>query len=377
MKRKYWIDYLRILAALTVVMIHVVYQGTNVDPSIERGTYMLHTSIDIICQFAVPTFVALSGYLILNKEEVTIKYGLSKSLKLICLYFIASVPYAWFETSVMSEDGFSINSFIGCIYRGEYHLWFLPMMCGLYLFAPIIKVIVNKCNMKYIYYVLSIIIVMNLINMISGFAIDQESWQYSAFSFNNSFYVPYANYVWYFIAGYAIGKINFSKLQRIILYVLSLSSTSVAILLTYFISFNAANNKYIFLGNFTISTMIDVVALFVFFKYVISRISVNTVTSKITIVLSKATLPVYLIHVYFLRMLDHKEKYTYWLNGEVQGVPFSLRTIAMNYLCTVTLSLLVGIIIVVLFYLLRKLVVSLPNILMSRRIMRETKKYLA
>lgn len=374
--RKYFIDILRIIATFAVIMIHVVYEGTSFNPADGRGTYMIHIGLDLICQFAVPMFVILSGYLILNKENVTIKYGIMKALKLIVIYFLASIPYAFYESSVLSNDGFTLNSFIKWIFNGEYHLWFIPMISGLYLFSPIIKVLISKCEIKYIYYVLIIVAILNSVNMLSNLVVDKDSWQLSAIYFSNSLYIPYANYIWYFIAGYALGKIDFNKRARVTLYLVSLISSATDIYLSYVISFNDNINNYAFLGNFTPFTIINVIALFVFFKYLPLKLTVNNIVGKTIYFVSKATLPVYLVHVYFLRMLDHREIYTYIIENEIQGVGYALHTISLNFLNVSLLSFIIGLFISITFYLIRKLTIFLSDIIMSRRIIRETKKYL-
>lgn len=143
--RKGWIDLLRIAACIMVVGVHVSALCLG-DLDVNSINFKIMNGFDCFSILGVPLFVMISGSLILD-ESYTVSIRnlyLKKAACYAVLYFvwllIYNVENFIYNGSVWSleavKDEIILESLFG---RGIYHLWFLPMICTLYLATPFIK----------------------------------------------------------------------------------------------------------------------------------------------------------------------------------------------------------------------------------------------
>jgi surface polysaccharide O-acyltransferase-like enzyme len=156
-KRHYGLDILRVLACYMVIQIHAgefFYIG-------EMGT-VLNTPdarivgwINSLFRSSVPLFVMLSGYFLFPTGSI--KPFLSKRLtKILIPFLIWSVIYAfyqYFRGATSLEQAFSNVARIPVNLALETgHLWFVYMLIGIYLFAPVLSgwiLSASKAEMQY------------------------------------------------------------------------------------------------------------------------------------------------------------------------------------------------------------------------------------
>lgn len=169
MKTKYaeghttWIEILRIISSLGVVILHIS-AGYLRNPS-NVGTYIF-VSANIyhsLMRFAVGCFVMISGFLFLDpKRNETTKKILSVHVKkLAFIYFFWQVIFRILEQR---------NVIAGITIKCRYHLWFLPMLAGLYIITPVLrKITEDKKLIKYLIFLcLLFCYIPNLFQMIPG-----------------------------------------------------------------------------------------------------------------------------------------------------------------------------------------------------------------
>lgn len=141
--RIFELDCLRVIAILAVIMIHVSVNLIIHNPqnSIE---FVIGNFFDSISRFAVPFFVMLSGYFMLDENrEMPISKLKNKVVKLLLILVFWSALYALI---------FNFNNFLNAFIYGHFHLWYLYLIIGLYLFVPVFRLFVKRQNMTYIYY---------------------------------------------------------------------------------------------------------------------------------------------------------------------------------------------------------------------------------
>lgn len=139
----YKFDYIRITACIMVVIIHV---SANLMSTVDVRSidYAVLSSLNGIGFAGVNLFVMISGALMLDPEkEISIKRLLCHNvLRLLAVWYIWTFIYMvsyHFRTGFHSKDEFInlLRSFL-CA-DGTYHLWFIPMLAGLYLLTPVVK----------------------------------------------------------------------------------------------------------------------------------------------------------------------------------------------------------------------------------------------
>ena len=149
-KRNYSLDIARIVATLTVVMIHC--SGTFVKNYKQyTSEFIFGNLFDSISRIGVPLFLMISGSLFLDeRREVTLKNILFKNIKSLAIITIiwASIYSAVYNVMFPLLIGKSINvkSVLRGIVNGHYHMWYLYMIIGLYIITPFLRKFVCKEN---------------------------------------------------------------------------------------------------------------------------------------------------------------------------------------------------------------------------------------
>ena len=137
-----YLDYLRVFATIAVIMLHVAAQNWGVT-DVNKFEWNTFNLFDSLVRWCVPIFVMISGALFLNKD-IPIKNLFSKYiLRLLVAFIVWSAFYA-----LVSISSNNIISKIKDFISGEYHMWFILMIIGLYALTPIIKQIIKLLHSK-------------------------------------------------------------------------------------------------------------------------------------------------------------------------------------------------------------------------------------
>jgi len=140
---KNYISNLRNIATFAVIVLHVTAPFVFQFNKISFASWQLANLIDSMLRFSVPVFVMISGAVLLDRSE-PLNIFLSKRLKRIFIPFLFwSIVYFIFvyageleKFSVLHFSEILINKLLKGTY---YHLWYVYMILGIYLFIPIIR----------------------------------------------------------------------------------------------------------------------------------------------------------------------------------------------------------------------------------------------
>lgn len=144
--RKRYIDYLRVISMLSVVMIHICTTAMT-DFSDGIGTYKgaLFVSATNLLRFAVPVFFMISGALLLNpKKEISLGKLLKKYiLKYACVILIFCWAFALIEIVFDKHDiqfAYFLQSFLNMLLGKTWaHMWYMYALLGVMLILPILR----------------------------------------------------------------------------------------------------------------------------------------------------------------------------------------------------------------------------------------------
>lgn len=299
--RVYYIDRLRVLACLAVVMIHVssLYMA-NVSNDFN---FFVANFFDGLSRSGVPIFVMISGALLLDEEhDTSISKMFGRIKKLLCKFIIWSIIYSIIYNvffCMIRNEQIKIYNIIYDIIVGHYHLWFIYMLIGLYLIIPLLKLWIKKENKKEIRYfiILSFVFafllpqIIMLINKLYGTFIIGEA-------IEKAFNVKYVcGYTMYFILGWYIN--NF-ELKKKYIYMLGISGIVCTILGNYFLALVTCDNSIMF-DNFNVNILFQSILIFYMVKNNPNkgRFSVRKHITK----LSDRSLGIYFIHVIIVDIL--------------------------------------------------------------------------
>ncbi|MCR5836338.1 MAG: acyltransferase [Lachnospiraceae bacterium] len=152
--RVIWLDWLRAFAILTVILVHTSEGIFRYNLEGMAGTpiskQVILFTLFTIGRLGVPIFLMMSGYLLLRREfnaEYTKKFWINRWLGLLITteiwifvfsFFIAWIAEKPWEMSVAIKQ----MLFIEKVTIG--HMWYMPMILGLYIFIPLIANALNR-----------------------------------------------------------------------------------------------------------------------------------------------------------------------------------------------------------------------------------------
>lgn len=148
------LDSARWLAALAVVLLHSAALIVSDPAAHGRGAWLAANLYDSAARWCVPVFVMVSGALLLDPDKPhDARRFYSKRMARICapLLFWTLFYLAWRTGLDWWDDGRVDFSFWPRkVAQGEpyYHLWYLYMIVGLYLFAPLVRVLYARSTPK-------------------------------------------------------------------------------------------------------------------------------------------------------------------------------------------------------------------------------------
>lgn len=296
--KELWADNLRAIATVAVIFLHVsaasVYEYGNISASL----WWVGNVYDSSVRFCVPVFLMLTGALLLPKDIELLDFLKKRLIRIIFPLIFWSLIYILFSLSLKFSDGGKITSFetIKYIYvsfrdGSAYHLWYIYMIIGIYLFIPIISKWIRNCNEKEILYFLYIWLCTLFLNqpIFSKIKINIDLSYFSGF-------------LGYLILGYYLSLKTFKnqKLIKIITILLIAFGFFLTAIGTYIMSSYKRGLDEVFYGYLTPNVFMVSVGIFIFFKnYTITNAKIARAIGFI----SKYSYGIYLIHVLILSLL--------------------------------------------------------------------------
>ena len=305
-------DYLRVLATFAVIILHVAAQNFK---KVELGSFEwdVFNFTDSAVRWGVPVFVMISGALFLdNNKPLTLKKLYGKNiLRIVTAFIFWSAVYATYNVL----NGKSLRDGILMFVRGNYHLWFLFMIAGLYVIVPLLRKIAASKSATQYFIVIGFIfsfLIPRTINLLQTLKIPHTTDLLKAISaaFDNVYFNFTSGFVLYFVLGYYISHYDIKKPLRIVAYVIGVVAYLFTALFTDWISLRDNKANADFFENHTINVLLLAVAVFIFAKYVLSKIELKGLASKLISFFSKYSFGVYLVHILVLDIFKTKLEIT-------------------------------------------------------------------
>ena len=300
-KRIFLFDFLRIISACAVVMIHISADFIK-DFDVGTSEFLWGNVFSALSRFAVPIFLMISGALMLDEDKnlstkKIIKYAVNILILTFSWSFLYTIGYNVIKPIVFNE-AISVSDILNTFFNGHYHMWYLYVLVGLYLVTPLLRFFVKVENSTLIrnYLLFSSIIcfVCSFANEIINRQFKQEDILTNFISNFNFNYIY--QYLIYYILGWYIVKVGFKITTRIILYIGGIAGLITTFVGTHF-SFKPENDSY-FISNDSLNIFLYSLAIFVFVHYFFK--SKNIVLNKVWLKISSLTFGVYLIHCIYL-----------------------------------------------------------------------------
>lgn len=300
-KRMVHYDLLRILAAFSVVMLHSSAQfWYTLD--INSREWLIANAYDALSRFGVPVFVMLSGAMFLPKErELSIKRLYTHNImRVAAVYVFWSALYGLQDSRYLDFTQAGWKDVVKEMVTGRYHLWFLPMIAGIYVLLPILRVWVHNAGRRNLEYFLLLFFILQILSWTLRTAVSSASLHYVLNTLRVDLVCGYGGY---FVLGYYVACVGIPKKYHKAIYCSVIPAAVLNIIFGNALSFRAGVPQGEFYDSFGLFTFCIVLACFLFFTEVVSRIRFSGRAEKLITEVSRGTLGVYVMHVGLMEIL--------------------------------------------------------------------------
>lgn len=308
-----WADTSRTLATIAVIFVHTSFPLVKKYNTIPLNDWWVGNFFDGLFRFCVPIFLMLTGALILPKTY-KLDIFLKKRFHRILIPFIFwSFIYIFYYLSLRFQNGeyFTFKFIFKYIYSSltngsAYHLWYIYMLVGIYLFLPIISKWINNSSAIEVKYYATIWFIVAILNL--PFLV----------KFKPQIELEYfAGYIGYTILGFIISTMPVSTKVKTFSFVLFIIGTSITVFGTYFIT--KQSGKF-YDGLYSYLSPNVIIASAGFFLF-IKQINIENKYALFVIKnISKYSYGIYLSHVLVLILIS-RIGFTYSLLNPIISIP--------------------------------------------------------
>jgi len=295
-----WLDTLRALATLGVIIIHISSPLVNMTFGKNMPYWWIGNVVDSAVRFAVPLFLMLSGATMLGKEYKPGEFYKKRVLRVLVPFLFWMVVYWIFRWAMLlpkqqPHDFHAILNWAVDLFLKEgisKHFWYIYMILSIYLFLPFVGKVIRKCNDTVIIFFLLGWIIFNFV--LRSFPINQYCW---SGDYANKF-LGYILHSGYLILGYYLpGLPVSSKKIRIPAAVFFILSVAISAVFTYILSKNAHRLNLSMYSYLLINTTIQSISIFMLAKDLSIK---NKFISWTQQTISNYSYGIYLVHILVL-----------------------------------------------------------------------------
>jgi surface polysaccharide O-acyltransferase-like enzyme len=136
-KRVLWADIARIIAIYLVMVVH----STVLPERLTNTTPLFILFVFAAAKTCVPLFVMLSGTFLLTKEESYPVFIKKRLLRLLIPWIFWTIVFTVWNVVTQQIQISSFREFLHAMQTVFIGFWFLPMLFGLYLFTPALRIL--------------------------------------------------------------------------------------------------------------------------------------------------------------------------------------------------------------------------------------------
>lgn len=298
--RQYHLDLLRIAATFSVMILHISGQNLRASDytSLEWHIFNIY---DSSVRWGVPVFTMISGALFLSGKHSIKKIYQKNIVRIVTAFCFWSLIYA----IGLLIEGADKKTVIRHFFTGNYHMWFLFMIAGLYMLVPLLKKITEHKFLMNYFLVLALIfnfMIPQLLSVISLFSDYLESLIRTVLDNTHMNFV--LGYTSYFLLGYALNQKNLTEKTTQRIYIAGIFGFLSTILLSEAVTIYAQKPNVMFYDNFTVNILLESIFIFSLFKKHFRHRNFSPRVKIILYRLSKYSFGAYLVHALILRLCD-------------------------------------------------------------------------
>lgn len=293
--RYLYMDILNILAIISVVALHCGGIGNTFSTARWWKTSLI---IEVVCYFAVPIFVMLSGANLMSyRKKYDTKTFFKKRFNRVLIptvvWFTIMSIWKMFIIKTLDIGSIGIVGFINLLFDNkiEFTYYYLFIILGLYLTMPLLSQLTDDKYRKTLWYVVGTFFIFN--SLVPGvLLLFKINWNYD-FSILISCYAMYA------ILGYLLSTQDIPQKYRYTIYILAVLGMVYRYATAYMFSYAAGKNVILtWNGHSQFAVIIQACAVFLFVKNLnFKKLENNKKVTNIIAKMANCSFGVYLLHL--------------------------------------------------------------------------------
>lgn len=329
-KRIYYLDVLRMIACFSVIMVHV--SGRYVLNTSIKLNFMIGNICDSLSRIGVPIFLMISGALFLE-EKYDVKKISFHIRKMILFFSFWSLFYCFVYQLIpcfFRNKTIDIGKIISSLIEGPAHLWYIYLIIGMYLITPLLRLWVNKKNIKYIEYFMCLafifsFLIPSILSLITPFLDYSSSIETILY---DKLYLNYVSgYTLYFILGWYLN--NCEIRHKKFIFFLGILGFMYTIFTTFFLSYYFHKSILVY-DYLSFNILIESMSIFLFCKFWIEN-EKSKKNSSLVNSICKNSLNIYAVHLIFVDLF-------YFIADKIGISHNSILTIILVFFCTLISS---------------------------------------
>jgi len=296
--KKEWISNLRVIATVCVVLLHVASSVLYKYNQVPSSHWWIGNVYDSLVRFSVPLFLMITGALLLGRQHSYPFFLKTKVIRILLPFVFWTaiyIIYNFIEPPQFNGKLASQSNFEWILQQiqdgSSYHLWYIYMLMGIYLFIPIISKWAKGVCKRDIEYFLGIWVIV-LIMKSSETA--ETNFEWSLWH--------YLGYLGYVVLGYYLSIIN-TKIKS--LSVLAMLIFAIGLFITAYGTYYGTDNdgsfdKYYY-SYLSPNVLLMAAGIFVLIKNL--KVKISGVLLKIRDLIDNYSYGIYLSHILVLNYL--------------------------------------------------------------------------
>ena len=295
-------DLLRILAAFSVVMLHSAAQHWY-DLPIDSLDWKVVNAYDACFRFGVPIFVMISGAIFLDplRELDMRRLYRHNILRLVVIYLLWGAVYGLMDCYHYGFSSLTWKEILKEMLSGRYHLWYLPMLIGIYVLLPVLRSWVHNAQKQNLQYFLTLFVVLQVLRTtVMTFVKNGELRHLLSLGEIQMA----SSYLGYFVLGYYIVHIGIPQKYHKCFYLAAVPGVVLNILISNAQTARDGIPNGGIYDCFCLFTFLIVVAVFLFFAERIKTHRWSRGCAAVITEVAKGTLGIYLMHIGVIELLE-------------------------------------------------------------------------
>lgn len=323
----FYIDLLRFIAAIAVIIIHVLGPFRHMFGTLEETEWLAAMGYNSVTRWAVPVFMMISGALLLsNARPFNCKHYLTRRLAKVVIPFVAwTIIYAFMAG--FGEHGWDSQASAKLLTESTnepvwYHMWFFYDFIPLYFVIPFLLLILQRLDEEHVKLLIASWLLLTLMHMLK---VETPLRQ------NLILYSGYLIFGWYLF-----NRDNRAELKYWV--IAGIACLAMNFLGSWYFAHQDGKYSTFFMGYKSLNTVIIGGMLFVICQTYADRIQGKS--RAFISLIAKYSLGIYLLHPLLLIPVRNLQNGIYELFGSNWlAIPaISLITLFIALVCTIILA---------------------------------------